>query len=118
MRQFILAFTLALGLAACAATGSDADEAVRLDGSTIATAERSFIRMMDQRSPDERLELMAAIIKLNMAGVESAIDIVGNPELQEVSVARIRGRVDGMTANEIIELSETASDVTVEVSID
>lgn len=118
MRQLILTIAVVVTLNACAAAGPGSSELVRLDGSSNVSAERSFTRMIKQRDQDKQPELLIAILKLNMAGVESAIDVAADPELQSISVSRIKHRIDGMTADEIIELAETATDVTVEVLIE
>lgn len=55
------------------------------------------------------------MLKINMAGVQSAYDVVQSKDLQSPSIARIKDRVAGMTAEEIIALANRTSDVKVEV---
>jgi len=54
--------------------------------------------------PTERQrKLLAAIAQLNLAGMHSAYEIAGNPDLQGMSAARIKEKIAGMTADEIVD---------------
>lgn len=48
-----------------------------------------------------------------MEGVSSAYEVVNDPELQQPSIERIREKVAGMTADEIIRLSKRVTSVRV-----
>ena len=100
---------LSLVGAACSA------EPVRLDASSDAAAKKSFDRMEKNLSPKLQRELIVAMVKLNMVGVNSAYDVVANPELQSPSIVRIKDRVAGMTAEEIIDLADRTSTVKVDM---
>jgi hypothetical protein len=67
--------------------------------------------MLADSNSQRQQELMLAMIKLNMDGVQSAIDVAFDPGLQNPSVARIRDRVDGLTAEEFIELAGQVQDI-------
>ena len=77
-------------------------EAVRIDASSPQAAEASYQAMMDALSPEEQQKLAIAVVMLNMEGVKSVYEVVGNPDLQKPSMAHIRDKVAGMTAEEII----------------
>ena len=78
--------------------------AVRIDASSIESAEDSYKAMTRGQSHAKKQELAIAVLVLNMEGVTSAYEVVGNPELQSPSIGRIKDRVAGMTAAEIIAL--------------
>ena len=101
--SFVAAFALLLVFGALAA------EPIRIDGTTDDTAARSFERMMDVASPEQAQELRAAMLLVALDGVESASEMLASPELRNPSIALIKDRVDGMTADELIELSKTST---------
>jgi len=68
--------------------------------------------MMGELDRDEQMALAMAMLQLNLAGVESASEMLANPELRKPSITRIREQVDGMTADEIVALAARSSDVT------
>lgn len=88
-------------------------EPVRLDGSSDQAAERSFKAMLDASPRATQRELAMAMLKLNMAGVSSASEMLADPELRNPSIKRIRRQVDGRTAKEIIALAKEDSSATV-----
>ena len=87
------------------ATTSVKRTAVRIDASSIESAETSYKAMMRDRSEPDQQKLALAVLMLNMEGVKSVYVVVGNPELQSPSIGRIRAKVAGMTAEEIMELA-------------
>ncbi len=99
-------------LAGCATTRGPGE--VRLDASSAEAAEASYRAMMKGLSPAEEQQLAIAVLRLNMEGVKSAYDVVGNPELQTLSIARVRDKVAGMTADQIIERANKGTDVRIE----
>lgn len=102
MMKSIAALALAVAvLVGCASTKGTGQ--VTLDASSPEAAEASYKAMMSSRSGAERQQLAVAMLKLNMEGVRSAHDVVADPELQSLSIARVRGKVAGMTAEQIIE---------------
>lgn len=105
---------LAIALSACATTGSERSS-TRIDAATVETAEASFKRMADEQPAAKRNELLAAMIVINLAGVQSAYDVARNPALQSPSIGRIKDRVAGMTADEIIAYAATVSTVKTEI---
>ena len=104
-------------VAACSCTSVRAsnDHSVRLDATSDATAQVSYEKMMRQAGEKQQKALAVAMLKLNMAGVQSAHEVVQDKDLQSLSIARIKDRVAGMTAEEIIALAERTSDVKVDV---
>ena len=104
----ILTRVLAAVLAISATMGAGAalaNDPIRIDGSSDQAAERSFRRMMQARDRDAQMQLAMAMLQINMAGVSSASEMLANPELRNPSITRIRGQVDGMTAEEMIALA-------------
>ncbi|MEP6881547.1 MAG: hypothetical protein ABI866_06115 [Dokdonella sp.] len=71
--------------------------------------------MLNQSSAKKQQDLAIAMLKLSMVGVKSAHEVVENPALQKPAIARVKDRVAGMTADEIIDLANRTSDVKVEV---
>ncbi|MBN8728607.1 MAG: hypothetical protein J0H15_13020 [Xanthomonadales bacterium] len=109
MKIRLVALVLAFGLALSAQAGEDP----RLDGSSNAAAEATWKRIVEAAPPAERRKLLEAVIRINLAGVHSAYEVVGNPEFQELGIARIKDQVDGMTAAEIIAYGEKVGTVKV-----
>lgn len=95
------------------AGGAHAREPIRIDASTEASAKASFEAMTTSLSPRKQQALQIAVLVLNMDGVSSAFDVVQDPELQRPSIERIRDKVSGMTADEIIRLSKRVTSVRV-----
>lgn len=95
------------------AGGAHAREPIRIDASTEASAKASFEAMTTSLSPRKQQALQIAVLVLNMDGVSSAYEAVNNPELQRPSIERIRDKVSGMTADEIIRLSKRVTSVRV-----
>lgn len=88
-----------------------AKEPIRIDATSDTTAQASFARMTTSLSPRKQQALQVAVLILNMEGVSSAYDVVNDPELQRPSIERIRDKVSGMTADEIIRLSKRVTSV-------
>lgn len=100
----------ALAMSCLLASGlSLARDSLRIDASSDASAQRTWKKMVASASPEERQQLIIALLKLNLAGVSSAYEVAGNPELQTLSAARIKDKISGLTADEIIELAERTS---------
>jgi membrane-bound lytic murein transglycosylase B len=114
LKHFFLSMALAT-ICSCAATSANTDQSVRLDAASDSTAQQSFDKMLSQSSTKRQQELAIAVLKLNMSGVKSAHDVVRRPELQHPSILRIKDRVAGMTADEIIDLADRTSNVKIEV---
>ncbi|MDE2036848.1 MAG: hypothetical protein KGI95_27600 [Pseudomonas sp.] len=91
-------------IAGCAAVATQ-EASVRIDSSSPQAAEASYETMMKGRSEADRQKLALAVLMINMQGAKSAYDVVNNPDLQSPSIARIREKVAGMTAEQIIELA-------------
>jgi hypothetical protein len=103
----ILACAFSLILAAPAGAG----QGIHIDGSSDAAANRSYQRMVNSLDGTKKDELVTAVLQLNLVGVETASDAPTNP-----SAARIRDRIGGMNASEIIDLAHrTATNTTVTV---
>ncbi|KRG75742.1 hypothetical protein ABB30_11355 [Stenotrophomonas ginsengisoli] len=109
-------FTLLLGttLAACASSGSE-KATLTLDASNAATAEASYKQMQRSLPQAKQVELAMAVMAINFIGVNSAYEVVNNPELQQPGVARIKDRIAGMSAEQIIAYAASNSTTKVEV---
>lgn len=91
-----------------------AKEPVRLDASSDAAAEASWKAMHEEASPEQKRELPLAMLKINLAGVQSAYEAVADPALQSFGITRIKDKVSGMTAEEIIALGNRVSTIKLE----
>ncbi len=114
IRFAVLLLISALAVA-CTTTPAQSGEA-RIDSSSYESAEASYKAMMKGRSESEKRRLAVAVLVLNMEGVKSAYEVIDKPELQAPSIGRIKDRVAGMTADEIMALADRTSDVRIEVS--
>ena len=101
-------------LAMLIATTAYAAEPVRLDASSDAAAEASWKRMVASSNASKKQKLLEAMLKINLAGVKTASDVVHHPEMHSLGIARIKERVAGMTADEIIEYGERVGTVQIE----
>lgn len=88
----------------------------RIDSSSSQAAEASYKIMMEGRSQADQKKLALAVLVLNMQGVKSAFDVVNNPELESPSIVRIREKVAGMTAGQIIALAAKNPSVRIEAT--
>lgn len=110
LRQTLLAaFLLCVGLVAHAA------EWDRIDGSSDAAAQESFEHMRKSLPPQEQQRLLIAMLRLNLIGVSSAVEVASRPDLQNFSPARIRDKIKNLTAKEIIDLADRTSNVSVRI---
>jgi len=103
-RCLLLTLLLVVGGIATAA------EPLRIDGSSAETAKASYLKMAKKLPPAQQQALGLAVLKLNLDGVQSAYQAMD----RDTSIVGIRERVDGMTAEEIIALGETATGVKIE----
>ncbi len=94
---------------------AQANDPVRIDASSGAAA-ASFARMIESLPKNERQELQIAILVLNMYGVSSVYEAIKDPALRHPSIERIRDRVAGMTADEIIGSSKEVTSIEVRAS--
>src|SRR5690606_11551315 len=101
-------------VAGCATHGSS-PAVVRIDASTRVTAEASYRTMFDRLPQAKKTQLALAVLTINMIGVNSAKEVVENPELQSPTIGRIKDRVASMSAEEIIAYAEKNSTVRIEV---
>lgn len=99
----MLAATILVG---CASGPTAVHAPTRIDASTDASIESSMARMMGALNPDQQIQLQMAILQLNLAGVSSARQMVGNPDLQHPTAAKVKDRIAGKTADEIIALAK------------
>ena len=92
-----------------------AKEAIRLDASSDAAAESSWERMVESVSAAKKQKLLVAMLQINLEGVNSAHEVVGDPELQRFGIARVKDRVAGLDADEIIALGGRASNAGIRI---
>lgn len=107
----LISVVLTLGLVSA---GLQAEGVLRLDASSDASAESSWKEMLDTASPDKRQKLVAAMLEINLAGVKSATQVFEMPDRDQIGIARIKDKVAGMTADQIIDLGKKVSTVRVE----
>lgn len=113
LKQFAPALFMVALVTACATPTGDGE--VRIDSSSHEAAEASYSAMMQDLSATQKQQLALAVFTLNMEGVESAYEVVGNPELQSPSIGRIKDKVAAMTADEIVALAARTSSVRIDV---
>lgn len=116
-RTYPLALALTFLIALIPISSLHAIEPSRIDASSDATTEASYGRMTRELSPQGQQELAIAVLKINLAGVMSATEVTANPNLQHPSVTRIKDKIAGMSADEIIDLANRVSTVTVKVGV-
>ncbi|TAM15234.1 MAG: hypothetical protein EPN68_17670 [Rhodanobacter sp.] len=109
----VVALSVAL-LAGCASV-PPAQTAIRIDSSSPQAANASYKAMMGELSQAEQQKLAIAVLVLNMQGVKSAREVVNNPALQSPSIARIRTKVAGLTAPQIIALAAKNPSVRIKI---
>jgi hypothetical protein len=90
-----------------------AKDPVRIDASSNASAQASWDRMTAEIDSKKKQQLQIAMVQLNLAGINSAYEVASNPELQSLSVVRIKDKIAGLTADEIIGLAKRTSTVKV-----
>jgi tellurite resistance protein len=112
--MFRKALNLLLTAALLSVASVQAKEPIRIDASSNATATTSYGQMIESLPARKRQQLQIAVLILNMDGVSSAHEVVNDPELQHPSIVRIKDRVSGMTADEVIRLSKRVGGIRVE----
>ena len=105
--KFILVALFFFGIAS-------AGEPLRIDGSSDASVQASWNRMLARANRQTKQKLQVALLQLNLSGVNSAYEVVNNPDLQNISIVHIKDKVAGLTAEEIIDLANRTSTVKVE----
>jgi hypothetical protein len=112
MKHWIAAALLSLAVA----TAAHGKEPLRLDASSDEAAEATWETMIDSATPAMKKKLLEAMLKINLSGVQSATEMIDNPELKSFGITRIKDKVAGLNAEEIIELGERVSTVKIEDS--
>jgi len=89
----------------------DAGEPTRIDAATSASAEASWDRMVTETSEETRSKLRIALYQLNAvaANASGLRGIAYHSALQDPSVVRVKDKVAGLTAEQIIELANQTS---------
>ena len=62
--------------------------------------------MVQSLKEDQQQALVIALLQINFIGVESAEEMAGNADLHNPSAARVKDKIAGMTAPEIIEFAK------------
>jgi len=96
-------------LTGCLALTAAAGQPIRIDGNTDQTAKESFARMVDASGPEKARELQVAMLLIALDGVEGTKEMLASPELRNPSIALIKDRVNGMTADQLIEISKKST---------
>lgn len=110
MLRLLIALATAAALVSCATSSHDGD-LVRMDATSVETAEASYQAMMVGRSVAQQQRLALAVLLLNLEGTRSANDLVGDIQ---GSVGPIRNKVAGLTAAQIIALSARVKEPRIE----
>jgi hypothetical protein len=111
VRRLTTRAALCTFLAVSALGSARAGEPVRLDASSDRAAVDSFSLMLAGLSREEQEDLQFAMLKINMDGVGSAAEMLADPALRAPTIARIKDRVAGMTAAEIIAEADAVTSV-------
>lgn len=82
-----------------------AGQGIHIDASSDAAANRSLQRMLSSMDTTQKTQLADAIVQLNKTDAGSAGADSANSASQKASAARIKDKIAGMTASEIIELA-------------
>ena len=88
-----------------------AGQGIHIDASSDAAANRSLQRMLSSMDTKEKTQLADAIVQLNK-DVGSTGAGAANPADQKPSAARIKDKIGGMTASEIIDLAHRSAATT------
>ena len=113
-KSFLLALALGMAITGCATTGSNST-AIRLDASSDEAAVASYKKMQSRLPQEKQMQLAFSVLAINMIGIESAYELVAHPDRDTMGVARIKDRIAGMTADEI--LAYAAANATVKAEI-
>jgi len=107
-------YFLAALLGFLVATVAHAREPIRIDASSNEAAEASWLRMVESARGAKKQRLPEAMLKIDLAGVLSVYEVIDDPELKSLGIARIKDQVAGMTAEEIIALGERVGTVKIQ----
>jgi hypothetical protein len=88
---------------------------IRIDATSEDTVNASFQAMLSHLDRRHQTELLGAIVQLNFVGVTSVYQALDKPDLQRPSVVRIKDKIAGLTADEIIELAKKTATTRVTV---
>ena len=103
-------------IVAVASASAVAQAPLRIDASSDAAARASWEAMLSSATPTEHQELLNALLQINLAGVQSAKQVVGQPGMQHLGIVRIKDTVAGLTAEQIIKLGNQVSTIKIEPS--
>jgi len=90
---------------------ASAGDLLKLDASSDQTALDSFNLMLAELPQKKQEDLQFAVLKINMDGVGSAAAILADPALRSPSVARIKDRIAGMTADQILVEADSVTSI-------
>ena len=85
-----------------------AGQGIHIDASSDAAANRSLQRMLSSMDTNEKTQLSDAIVQLNKDAGSAGADAAA----QKPSAARIKDKIAGMTASEIIDLAHRTAATT------
>ena len=89
-----------------------AGQGIHIDGSSDAAANRSLQRMLSSMDTNQKTQLADAIVQLNKAQVDSPGTAAAKGAPQNPSAARIKDKIAGMTASEIIDFAHRSAATT------
>ena len=92
-------------------SAANAGEPTRIDASSDASAQASWDRMLAEASDETKNKLRVALLELNtVAATENHLyGIAFHAALQDPQVFRIKDKVAGLSAEQVIELAKQTS---------
>ena len=115
MFRFIILLVILSAVVGCSVSPATGD--IRVDATTEQTFERSFGRLTNALSGKEQQQLVFAILKINLEGIESARELLQKDDGMSLSAMTIKDR-HGLNYQGIIELSQSVQSVEVRLEGD
>ena len=106
LKRFLAVLVFAALSSGCA-TNAKGREVPRIDATSTTSAEQSYSRMMDDLSAAKKQRLALAVLLINLDGFKSVYEDLNNTEPR--SISRIKDKVAGLSAEEIISLGSRSS---------
>lgn len=116
MYRVLILLVILITLAGCSASPSARD--IRVDATSDKTFQRSFARLNNALSDKQQQQLMFAVLKINLEGVETAKELLQRENELSLSAIAIKDRLHGLNYQGIIELSQSVQSVEVRLEGD
>lgn len=88
-----------------------AKENLRIDGSSDDSVRQSYQRVYDSLKQECQMKLSSAIVQLNNVGINSADEMLADPELRNPGPVRIKDNTALLDSNEIMSLANRTATV-------